>query len=346
VSTEIVERTSLEGSLRSPQFQQQVKLALPGGVTPERFVRIAITALKMNPEIGACDPNSVFNALLRCAADGLVPDGREATLTKFGDKAQYLPMVGGLRKIAAEYGWTMRAAVIYSNDEWQDLGILEPPYHRPAPFGKARGEAIGAVAVGVGPNGRMEWEVFDKAEIEKRRNVSRAKNNGPWVDWWEEMAEKTVIKALFKKLPLGDRDSDRIARIIEASEIEPEEAVGLLYPTSGQQAKVASPELGPGAGTSEVPGGDDEPPPPSSSLGGGALNLELDSAKQITMTSGKFSGLNIGEIADLPGGLDWFLWMLKEDQPRRDDNHAEHLVFLAAERVAKAEHPELFEVLP
>ena len=38
-------------------------------------------------------------------------------------------------------------------------------------------------------------------EIEKIRNVSRAKNGGPWKDWYEEMAKKSVIRRLAKYLP-------------------------------------------------------------------------------------------------------------------------------------------------
>ena len=49
-------------------------------------------------------------------------------------------------------------------------------------------------------------------EIEKVRKVSRAANKGPWVDWWEEMARKTVLRRLSKRLPMSTDLDDLIRR--------------------------------------------------------------------------------------------------------------------------------------
>ncbi|STE53361.1 P33 [Edwardsiella hoshinae] len=40
-------------------------------------------------------------------------------------------------------------------------------------------------------------------QIEKVRGQSKAGNNGPWQTHWEEMAKKTVIRRLFKYLPVS-----------------------------------------------------------------------------------------------------------------------------------------------
>ena len=40
-------------------------------------------------------------------------------------------------------------------------------------------------------------------QIEKVRSVSRSKEKGPWVDWWDEMARKTVMRRLAKRLPMS-----------------------------------------------------------------------------------------------------------------------------------------------
>ena len=224
-STDVEKRTpqqELVAQVALSQFQSQVRLALPGGVTPARFVRIAVTALQQNPDLAECEPGSVFNALLRAAQDGLLPDGREAALVVFKvkgvQKAVYLPMIAGFRKIAAESGWTLRSAVVYSKDEFEfELGLEQRLLHRPAPFTEHRGEPIGAYAVGVGPGGQREFVVLSKAEIEKVRAVSRSAELGPWVDWTDEMWEKTAGRKLFKRLPLGERDQERVARVLEAS---------------------------------------------------------------------------------------------------------------------------------
>lgn len=49
----------------------------------------------------------------------------------------------------------------------------------------------------------MQFEVMSRAEIEKVRKASKAGNSGPWSNHWEEMAKKTVIRRLFKYLPVS-----------------------------------------------------------------------------------------------------------------------------------------------
>lgn len=208
----------LVASLRQPAFREEVKAALPGNVTPQRFVRIAITAVQQNPELVTAERNSVFRSLLACAADGLLPDAREAALVIFtvkGEKkAQYMPMIGGIRKVAGKSGWTISADVVYDGDEF-DYWLGENPglTHKPPKLGTPRGEVIGAYAVANG-HGQKLFEVMARDEIERVRSVSRAKNAGPWVDWFEEMCKKTVGRRLFKKLPLRDHDevSERIVK--------------------------------------------------------------------------------------------------------------------------------------
>jgi phage RecT family recombinase len=217
--------------VRSEAFQKQVALALPEGMKPSRFVRVMATAVLENPELATkAEIQSVFQAGLRAAADGLLPDGREAAFVLFGNRCTYMPMVGGLRKIAAEFGWSIRTQVVHANDEFDYALGMEPVLnHRPARFGTDRGAPIGAYAVGRHKDGRIEIEVLTIEDIEKVRAVSRSSNRGPWVDWWDRMAEKTAGRRLFSKLPLGERDRARVASVLAADELAPGEAKALLY---------------------------------------------------------------------------------------------------------------------
>ena len=52
-------------------------------------------------------------------------------------------------------------------------------------------------------DGSKLLEVMNLEEIEQVRKVSRAANNGPWVAWWSEMARKTVMRRLSKRLPMS-----------------------------------------------------------------------------------------------------------------------------------------------
>ena len=55
-------------------------------------------------------------------------------------------------------------------------------------------------------------EVMNKAEIEKVRNVSRAKGSGPWTTWWDQMARKTVMRRLSKYLPMDAAPMEALLR--------------------------------------------------------------------------------------------------------------------------------------
>lgn len=222
----------LVARVRSDEFQQQVALALPENVRPERFVRVMATALIGNPDLASrAEPDSIFQAGLRAAQDGLFPDGREAAFVLFGNKATYMPMIGGLRKIAAEHGWTLRTAVVHEHDEFDyELGLDAHLAHRPPRPGVARGNPIAAYAIATHRDGRHEFEVMSASEIERVRQASRAKNTGPWVDWWDRMWEKTVGRRLFAKLPLDPGDV-RVARLAKD-----EDPVTLIY---GREARLA-----------------------------------------------------------------------------------------------------------
>jgi phage RecT family recombinase len=222
-------------AVRRPEVKEQLQMALPENVSVERFVRVAATALRENEaELAKCEPQSIMAAVSRCAQDGLLPDGREAAIVRFGDQATYMPMIGGFRKIAADYGWSLRTVAIYEHDEFAyELGEHPQVVHRPARLLDDRGPLIGAYAIGVHSSGRREVEVMSSEDVEKVRSVSRAKNSGPWVDWTDRMYEKTVGRRLFAKLPLADHE--RVQRVLQAEAVLPEDAAVTLY---GSRASV------------------------------------------------------------------------------------------------------------
>jgi recombination protein RecT len=195
----------------APQFQA----ALPAHITVEKFTRVAMTAIQNNPALANADRQSLFGSIVRLAQDGLLPDGREAAIVMFGNKAQAMPMIAGVLKKIRQSGDVSRvsAQVVYENDDfvWK-LGFDEDVTHNPPPLDKPRGKAIGAYATAVLKDGSRLLEVMSLEEIEAVRNVSRAKGNGPWVQWWGEMARKTVMRRLSKRLPMSTDLMDEIDR--------------------------------------------------------------------------------------------------------------------------------------
>ena len=186
-------------------MQSQFALALPEHVSPERFVRVVVTAIQSNPGLQNADRDSVLGAAIKCAQDGLLPDGREAALVVYGNKAQYLPMIAGVLAKVRRSGelLTIAAHIVYEKDAFTyTLGDDERIEHQPFLSGP-RGKPIAAYAVAKTKDGGIYREVMSIEQIEQVRNVSRAKGNGPWVQWWGEMARKTVLRRLAKRLPMS-----------------------------------------------------------------------------------------------------------------------------------------------
>lgn len=238
----------LVSQVRSDEFQQQVALALPEGVRPARFVRAAVTALMQNPDLANADRESVFASLIRAATDGLLPDGREAAIVLYKGKAGYIPMIGGARKILAEYGWTLRTQVVYANDDFDYSE--EPPAlrHQPVRPGQERGELVAAYAIATHRDGRRLQVVLHPDDIAKRR--AKAQTQAVWNEWTAAMWEKTAGHQLARDVPLSEADRKRLDRI---ADVEPHEAADLLYGPDGERYR-ATPALP--AGTRPAGGGD------------------------------------------------------------------------------------------
>lgn len=78
--------------------EAQFKAALPAHIPVERFMRVILTAIQNNPALLQVSRKSLFNAAVKAAQDGLLPDSREGAIVPYKDEAQWLPMIAGLRK--------------------------------------------------------------------------------------------------------------------------------------------------------------------------------------------------------------------------------------------------------
>ena len=205
MGTEITVVEEIRGTLTkmTPQF----KLALPPHVPPEKFVRVMMTAVQANPNLLKADRQSLYQAAMKSAADGLLCDGREAALVTFGDKCQYMPMIAGILKKVRNSGEleSVSAQVVYEHDVFDfQLGDNEGITHKWPALGVERGKPIGAYAIAHIKGGGIYREVMTEAQIQSVRNVSRAKDSGPWSGpFADEMRRKTVLRRLAKRLPMS-----------------------------------------------------------------------------------------------------------------------------------------------
>jgi phage RecT family recombinase len=340
-STDLVMREAVDGAVaqfRDPGFEEQVALAVPEGVSPRKMLRVAATAVLENPELARPDLRaSLLQATLKAAADGLVPDGRQAAFVIFGGKEPkivYMAMIGGLRDIAAEHGWAIFTACVYENDGFDPDFENMKANHKPPRLGQDRGPLIGAYAAAQHRDGRRMLEVMDKAEIDKVRATSRSAATGPWKDWYERQAEKTLGRRIFKKLPLDPKDSERIKSVLEASEIadvdalygedvsaEPHRQDARAQTVEASTLPPPSPEpgqdgpsgsgTGPDAPGSEAPFEGEEPPP---------VVDDPVPASEPTFSAGRYAGKTLAEIHAMgKEGVSYLQWAFKnwKQQPLR-----------------------------
>lgn len=192
----------------------QFKAALPAHIPVERFCRVLMTALQQNPDLVKCSRRSLWNAAMKCAQDGLLPDGREAALIPYGDEVQYIPMIAGIRKKVRNSGEiaTWDAQVVRANDEFEfELG--DDPFikHKPS-LDADPGSVVAAYSIAILKSGEKSREVMSITAIEKVRGRSRMKKGGPWFTDYDEMCRKTVARRHSKVLPMSTDLDDLLRR--------------------------------------------------------------------------------------------------------------------------------------
>lgn len=185
----------------APQF----KAALPAHVSVEKFMRVTLTAVQTTPSLLEADRRTLFASATRAAQMGLLPDGREGAIVTFKNQCQFMPMLAGILKLVRNSGElaSIDAQPVYRNDKFTYRpGIDAVPMHEPDWFAD-RGEMIGVYAVARTKDGAAYVEIMNRQQIEAVRKVSRASGNGPWVQWYDEMSRKSVIRRLSKRLPMS-----------------------------------------------------------------------------------------------------------------------------------------------
>lgn len=202
----------------------QFRAALPAHIPVERFKRVLLTAVQNSPPLATADRRTFFNSAMKCAQDGLLPDGREAALViyktkiKIKDKdvwidaVQYLPMIGGLRKKVRNSKelatWDVKA--VYEKDEFiYEEGLDTILKHKPYLEGPP-GQLRAVYSIARLKTGEVSVDVMPRWQVDRIRSMSKAKDNGPWKDHFDEMAKKTVARRHSKVLPMSTDLDDLI----------------------------------------------------------------------------------------------------------------------------------------
>lgn len=217
-------KRNLEGLLRREEFQRSLADVAPKHITKERIVKLALVAASRQPKLFECTPQSFLQSVMKSAELGLDCVGTlgQGYLVPYYNgkikafECQFIVGYQGLIELARRSGNISRieSRVVYEKDEFVVEYGLEPKLiHKPY-LGGDRGKIVCVYAIAELKDGSRQVEVMTLDEVERIRDRSKAKEGGPWVTDFAEMARKTVIRRLAKYLPL----SPELAKAIETDD--------------------------------------------------------------------------------------------------------------------------------
>lgn len=193
-------------------MQPEIKEALPEVITPERFTRMALSALNNTPKLAQCESMSFLAALMNAAQLGLEPNTPlgQAYLIPYKNKGKLECQFQIGYKGLIDLGYrnpmvqTIQAQAVYENDEFEyELGLDSRLVHRPVLHD--RGEVVLFYGLFKLVNGGYGFEVMSKQDMDAfALEYSKAIDSSycPWKTNYTDMAKKTVIKKALKYAPL------------------------------------------------------------------------------------------------------------------------------------------------
>lgn len=194
-------------------MRPQIEKALPSVITTDRFSRMALTAIQINPQLGDCTPESFCGAMLQAAQLGLEPNtplGQAYLIPYKNNKknvteAQFQLGYKGMIALAHRSGEfrNIEAHTVFEGDDFEfEYGLDPKLHHKPALSN--RGEPIAYYAVYRLVNGGFGFLVMSHEDVVKHRNkYSKAGSYSPWASAFDEMAKKTVLKKVLKYAPIS-----------------------------------------------------------------------------------------------------------------------------------------------
>jgi recombination protein RecT len=209
-NTQVALVTQVQQAMKREDRAQMLDTLLANsGIAPERFMAVVLNSIVRSPDLQKASLESILDSVRVAATLRLEPTGilGEGYILAYGGKAQFEAGYRGLMKLARRSGQvdSLDSQVVYTSDRFEiDLGTEPRILHQPC-MESQRGNFRGAYAFARLTNGELVIEWMPTPDIEAVRKVSRNSSgeHSPWVNHYGEMARKTVIKRLMKRLPLG-----------------------------------------------------------------------------------------------------------------------------------------------
>lgn len=133
------------------KHKNQIALALPKHITPDRMVRLTMTAFSQNKALQNCDMQSIFAAVVVASQLGLeIGVGGQGYLVPYKGKATFVPGWQGLVDLVSRAGRaTVWTGAVYVGDEFEwELGDRPFVKHRPGAGGESWRDLTHVYAIG------------------------------------------------------------------------------------------------------------------------------------------------------------------------------------------------------
>lgn len=211
------------------KFKGSIAQALPSHITPDRMIRVALTAMTKQPDLLLCTSHSIISSVMTAGQLGLLPDSvlGECYFIPFNNtkaknkECQIIIGYRGLCALAMRSGQVKSVqarAVFLANgtletgeigDEFDfEMGLDEKLKHIPKGIKDER-YITHFYAIVKFNNGGHVFNVMTREEVIKIRNESanyknsQYKSSTIWGKYFEEMGNKTVLRRLMKFVPLS-----------------------------------------------------------------------------------------------------------------------------------------------
>jgi len=295
-------RKDVKSLLEGPAFRAEIAKVLPKHLTPDRMIRVAITATMKTPKLLQCTADSLTKCLLDCSALGIEPDGRRAHLIPFEDRKKGVTVCTliidykGLAELAMRSGLVsnIHADVVRENDVFEyDLGEIKA--HK-IDFRNERGAAYAFYAICRFKDGSVKADVMSVDEVEAIRMRSKSPNEGPWATDPVEMGKKTVFRRLSKWLPLSpefrdavekDDEEDPIAKAVNVTPSAP-----LFQAPQVSALEVASSDPGDPPSDQAGESAPAQPDPDPAASSGAPPKTDLDAKRELIGDGFKAAGVS------------------------------------------------------
>jgi recombination protein RecT len=214
------------------KMAKQFEAALPKAITPERMMRIVLTAIRKQPDLALCPPESFFGAVLTALQLGLeinTPLG-QCYIISYNREISFQMGYQGIIELAYRSNKYKRidAEVVYMGDKFEyTYGLPSRLAHKPC--GKRENPThVYALYELVNGGGNFKVWTWD-AVINHAKTYSKSykASSSPWTaknpETVESMAKKTLLINVLKYAPksveiaqaITADDSDIQARVVD-----------------------------------------------------------------------------------------------------------------------------------